>query len=105
MKWSTDPPARLVPAIAYALGVNVTDLLPPLDGPPNAAVQCRTPLSLKVAATDSTNPRNLVGGTIRKLRRERKWTQYELAERFRNAGLPITRNIIANIETQRCVTP
>lgn len=39
---------------------------------------------------------------IRQFREKRGWTQYELADSFRKMGLPITRSIIANIETQRC---
>lgn len=39
---------------------------------------------------------------IRQCREKRGWTQYQLAELFRKMGIPITRYIIANIETQRC---
>lgn len=39
---------------------------------------------------------------IRQFREQRGWTQHELANAFRKNGVPITRCIIANIETQRC---
>lgn len=39
---------------------------------------------------------------IRQFREKRGWTQHELADSFRKMGVPITRCIIANIETQRC---
>jgi transcriptional regulator with XRE-family HTH domain len=48
------------------------------------------------------SPKNLVGSQIRQLREKRGWTQRQLSESFRKAGIPITRDIIASIETQRC---
>lgn len=49
-----------------------------------------------------TGVKNLTGSMIRQFREQRGWTQYELANGFRKLGVPITRCIIANIETQRC---
>jgi len=46
--------------------------------------------------------RNLTGPQIRLAREKRGWTQHRLAEMFKKAGIPITRDIIASIETQRC---
>ena len=47
--------------------------------------------------------KNLTGLMIRQFREKRGWTQHQLADAFRKMGVPITRCIIANIETQRCV--
>jgi len=47
--------------------------------------------------------KNLVGLQIRLFREKRQWTQHQLAESFKKAGVLITRNMIASIETQRCV--
>jgi transcriptional regulator with XRE-family HTH domain len=38
---------------------------------------------------------------IRQCREKHGWTQYQLADKFRKMDIPITRDIIANIETQR----
>jgi transcriptional regulator with XRE-family HTH domain len=46
--------------------------------------------------------KNLVGLKIRQIREKRGWTQHQLAEAFKKVGILITRDIIANIETQRC---
>ena len=46
--------------------------------------------------------KNLVGSQIRQLREKRGWTQQRLSESFKKAGIPISRDIIASIETQRC---
>jgi transcriptional regulator with XRE-family HTH domain len=46
--------------------------------------------------------KNLVGSQIRQLREKRGWTQKQLSESFKKAGIPISRDIIASIETQRC---
>ncbi len=50
------------------------------------------------------NPKvkNLTGQKIRLFRKQRGWTQNMLAESLQKMGVPITRYIIANIETQRC---
>ena len=48
------------------------------------------------------NTKNITGSQIRFYRRQRGWTQHKLAEILMAAGVPITRSIIANIETQRC---
>ena len=49
------------------------------------------------------NPKakNLTGHKIRFFRNQRGWTQEALAESLQKMGIPITRHIIANIETQR----
>lgn len=47
--------------------------------------------------------KNLTRLMIRQFREKRGWTQYQLADSFCKMGVPITRCIIANIETQRCV--
>jgi transcriptional regulator with XRE-family HTH domain len=49
--------------------------------------------------------KNLAGANIRLLRKKRGWSQQELAKSLRGAGMAITRDIIANIETQRCHVP
>lgn len=46
--------------------------------------------------------KNLVGSQIRQLREKRGWTQQRLNESFKKAGIPISRDMIASIETQRC---
>lgn len=46
--------------------------------------------------------KNLTGPQIRLAREKRGWTQHRLAEMFKKAGIPVTRDIIASIETQRC---
>jgi transcriptional regulator with XRE-family HTH domain len=53
---------------------------------------------------DGNHPRakNLTGLRIRMFREKRGWCQRELAEALSEIGVPITRDIIANIETQRC---
>ena len=48
------------------------------------------------------NAKNLTGPQIRLFREKRGWTQHQLAKSFQKAGVPITRDIIASIETQRC---
>jgi transcriptional regulator with XRE-family HTH domain len=50
----------------------------------------------------SVKTKNLVGPKIRSLRKERGWTQNMLAALLRKTGASITRDVIANIETQRC---
>ena len=49
------------------------------------------------------NPKakNLTGRKIRFFRNHRGWTQEALAKSLQKTGIPITRHIIANIETQR----
>jgi transcriptional regulator with XRE-family HTH domain len=49
------------------------------------------------------NPKtkNLTGQKIRLYRKQRGWTQNMLAASLQKMGVPITRHIIANIETQR----
>ena len=45
--------------------------------------------------------RNLTGQQIRAFRRNRKWSQSKLAGVIRTMGAPMTREIIANLETRR----
>lgn len=49
-----------------------------------------------------TEVKNLTGLKIRLFREKRGWTQHRLAESLRKNGVSITRDVIANIETQRC---
>jgi len=46
--------------------------------------------------------KNLTGLKIRLFREKRGWTQHRLAESLQKTGIAITRDVIANIETQRC---
>jgi transcriptional regulator with XRE-family HTH domain len=85
-----DVPARFIPVLAYVLRADITDLLPPLG--------MRVEPSFKPEAVKG---RNLTGQQIRFFRRQRKWTQQKLAEALQKMGLPITRHVIANIETLR----
>ena len=45
--------------------------------------------------------KNLTGQKIRLFRKQRGWTQDRLASSLQRLGVPITRSLIANIETQR----
>jgi len=83
-------PAQFIPIVAHALNVEITDLLPPIG---DRAEPEFTPELLEAG--------NLTGRKIRFFRIERKWTQEKLAEALQKMSLPITRQIIANIETQR----
>ncbi len=87
-------PARFIPVFSLVLDVGITDLLPPLGGRSESKV---TPLPGKI--------RNLTGRKIQAFRKMRKWTQSKLAITVQELGVPMTREIIANLETQRsCVT-
>jgi len=83
-------PAQFIPIAAHVLSVDVTDLLPPIGGQskPNPA-----PIQAKI--------RNLTGQQIQTFRRNRKWSQSKLAGVIRTMGVPMTREIIANLETRR----
>ncbi len=85
----TQVPACFIPILAYVLNVEVTDLLPP--------VARRTEPQF---VAEQTN-KNLAGQRIRSFRKKRKWTQHGLASVFQKMGVPITREVIANMETQR----
>jgi transcriptional regulator with XRE-family HTH domain len=85
----TQVPACFIPILAYVLNVEITDLLPP--------VARRTEPQF---VAEQTN-KNLAGQRIRSFRKKRKWTQHGLASVFQKMGVPITREIIANVETQR----
>jgi transcriptional regulator with XRE-family HTH domain len=85
-----DVPARFIPIIAYALKADITDLLPPIGG------QSESKPALTLARI-----RNLTGQQIRVFRRNRKWSQSKLAGVIRTMGAPMTREIIANLETRR----
>jgi transcriptional regulator with XRE-family HTH domain len=49
-----------------------------------------------------TEIKNLTGLKIRLFREKHGWTQCQLAEALGQIGASITRDVIANIETQRC---
>ncbi|HEV2455351.1 MAG TPA: helix-turn-helix transcriptional regulator [Verrucomicrobiae bacterium] len=44
---------------------------------------------------------NLIGQNVAKFRYQRNWTQEELVAKMQLLGCPMTRDILANIETQR----
>ncbi len=46
---------------------------------------------------------NLIGRKVAKLRYQRKWTQDTLVAKMQIRGCNITRDVLANIETKRCV--
>jgi transcriptional regulator with XRE-family HTH domain len=46
--------------------------------------------------------KNLTGPKIRFFREKRGWTQQQFSDSLRKIGNNITRDVIANIETQRC---
>lgn len=45
--------------------------------------------------------RNLIGPAIVKLRQDKGWTQECLCQKLNDAGLPISREVLANLETGR----
>jgi transcriptional regulator with XRE-family HTH domain len=49
-----------------------------------------------------TEVKNLTGLKIRLFREKRGWTQHQFAESLQKTGVSVTRDVIANIETQRC---
>ena len=55
-----------------------------------------------VLKTKSMKTKNLTGPKIRFYRKQRKWTQQTLADHLQAMREGISRQIIANIETQRC---
>jgi transcriptional regulator with XRE-family HTH domain len=87
----TDVPAWLIPIVAQVLEVDIVDLLPPIG----KRVEPKFTLELAKA-------KNLAGPKIRFIRKKRQWTQCELAAEFEKMGVRITRQIIANVETQHC---
>ena len=46
---------------------------------------------------------NIIGQNVAKFRYQRGWTQDELVGKLQLLGLYMTRDILANIETKRCV--
>src|ERR1017187_8742053 len=46
---------------------------------------------------------NVIGQNVAKFRYQRGWTQDELVGKLQLLGCYMTRDILANIETQRCV--
>ena len=46
---------------------------------------------------------NVIGQNVAKFRYQRSWTQDELVGKLQLLGCYMTRDILANIETQRCV--
>jgi transcriptional regulator with XRE-family HTH domain len=87
----TDVPAWLIPIVAQVLEVDIVDLLPPIG----KRVEPKFTQEL-------AKGKNLAGQKIRFFRKKRQWTQCELAAAFEKTGVRITRQIIANVETQRC---
>jgi transcriptional regulator with XRE-family HTH domain len=85
-----DVPARFIPVFAYVLKADITNLLPPIGGQ----------FESKPAPT-LARIRNLTGQQIQAFRRKRKWSQSKLAGVIRTMGAPMTREIIANLETRR----
>jgi len=83
-------PAQFIPIAAHALNVDITELLPPIGGQFKSTP---APTSAKI--------RNLTGQRIQTFRRNRKWSQSKLAGVIRTLGAPMTREIIANLETRR----
>jgi transcriptional regulator with XRE-family HTH domain len=55
-----------------------------------------------IMTRDRRGIKNLTGLKIRLFREKRGWTQHRLAESLQKTGVSITRDVIANIETQRC---
>jgi len=100
-----DVPARFIPIIAHVLGVAITDLLPPIDDVEpriisKDGVGCRQRFP-QAANGKSAKIKNLTGQKIRQFRTNRRWTQAKLASKLQKIGICITRDVIANIETQR----
>ena len=50
-------------------------------------------------------PANVIGPQICRLRKERHWTQRDLAEKLQKRGHPITRDMLACWETRRSAVP
>lgn len=46
---------------------------------------------------------NVIGQMVSRLRYQRNWTQDELVARLQVIGCDMSRNVLANIETRRCV--
>ena len=46
---------------------------------------------------------NLIGRNVARLRYQRTWTQDLLVAKLQLRGCDVTRDVIANIETQRCI--
>jgi transcriptional regulator with XRE-family HTH domain len=46
---------------------------------------------------------NVIGQNVAKFRYQRRWTQDELVGKLQLIGCYMTRDILANIETRRCV--
>lgn len=85
-----DVPARFIPVLAHILKADITNLLPPIGGQPESK-----------PASALARIRNLTGQQIQAFRRNRKWSQSKLAGVIRTMGAPMTREIIANLETRR----
>ena len=100
-----DVPARYIPIIAHVLGVAITDLLPPIDDVKPRIISNRRfdsrQLLPQAANRKTAKVKNLTGQKIRQFRTNRRWTQAKLASKLQNMGVCITRNVVANIETQR----
>ena len=83
-------PARFIPIITHILKVDITDLLPPINGEDQPK-----------SRPELTQIRNLSGKRIRFFRKKQKWTQHKLAAVLKKISVAITRDIIANVEIQR----
>lgn len=46
---------------------------------------------------------NLIGRNVARMRYQRAWTQDQLVAKLQVRGCDLTRDILASIETQRCV--
>jgi transcriptional regulator with XRE-family HTH domain len=87
----TEIPASFIPVLAYILKADITALLPPVT-------------SQLMPVTHRIKIKNCSGQQIQAFRKKRKWSQKQLAIAMRNMGVPITREIIAGIESRRhCV--
>ena len=86
----TQVPARFIPIITHLLKVDITDLLPPINGEDQPK-----------SRPELTQIRNLSGKRIRFFRKKQRWTQHKLAAVLKKMDVPITRDIIANVELQR----
>jgi transcriptional regulator with XRE-family HTH domain len=86
----TEVPACLIPVFALVLREDITELLPPL----RQDVGPQSP-------TSRSKAKNITGARIKALRMKSKWSQRTLANSVHKMGVPMSRSIIANLETCR----